>query len=444
MGIARDLVHKGRQGAALKAKPLWLQRAESRAARPAVTDTERKLIDLIRRDDELTKSDLVHYTDYSRTKISSCVDSLLRKGILVVNNSTEYSGGRRAKSFRLNEKLGLVAGVQIAATSISLGIADYAGHVLLRHAESASVRDGPIASLGRVCSLLEKMSQEAGLGSRKIDGIGVGVPGPVDFSAGTVVSPPIMPGWDRYPIIETVQQWFPQANVVVDNDVNVMALGESSFGAARGVDNLIFVKIGTGIGAGIICEGRIYRGSSGCAGDIGHICADKDGPVCHCGNRGCLEKMAGGPAIAERALLAARAGESPALLQAFARNGGVLRAEDVGAAARDGDTLATRVIRQSGQFIGEVLASLVNFYNPEMIVIGGGVSNLGDLLLSSIRQSVFSRSLPLATRNLQIVFSEIGAALGVSGGVNLALNYVFGTEPSTWNVSRRELEMQVQ
>ena len=413
--------------------------------RPSVTDAERKLIELVRRDGELTKSDLVAYTDYSRTKITSCIDSLLSKQIIATNNSTEYSGGRRAKSFRLNEKLGLVAGVQIAATSINLGIADYSGRILVRHAESAFVKDGPVTSLGRVCSLLEKMSRGDGLTSRKIDGIGVGVPGPVDFSAGTVVSPPIMPGWDRYPIIETVQQWFPPANVVVDNDVNVMALGEVSVGAARGVDNLIFVKVGTGIGAGIICEGKIYRGSNGCAGDIGHICVDKEGPVCHCGNRGCLEKVAGGPAIAERALLAARAGESPTLLEASERNGGQLRAEDVGAAAREGDTVATRIIRESGQFIGEVLAALVNFYNPDMIVIGGGVSNLGDLLLSSIRQAVFSRSLPLATRNLQIVFSGLGAELGMFGGVNLALNYVFGTEPSSWRAAgRHPMEQQWQ
>jgi glucokinase-like ROK family protein len=252
----------------------------------------------------------------------------------------------------------------------------------------------------------------------------------VDFTAGTVVSPPIMPGWDGFPILDTVRQWFPSANAVVDNDVNVMALGEVSVGAAKGIDNIIFVKIGTGIGAGIICEGRIYRGSTGCAGDIGHICVEKDGPVCHCGNRGCLEKVAAGPAIAERALSAARAGASRALLEAYEKNGNALRAEDVGAAARDGDAVALRMIRESGQLVGEVLAALVNFYNPDMIVIGGGVSNLGDLLLSSIRQAVFSRSLPLATRNLQIVFSGIGADSGMFGGVSLALNYVFTVESS--------------
>jgi len=213
--------------------------------------------------------------------------------------------------------------------------------------------------------------------------------------------------------------------VVVDNDVNVMALGEINEGAGRGVDNLIFVKIGTGIGAGIICEGRIYRGANGCAGDIGHIGVDKSGPLCHCGNRGCLETLASGPAIAERSLAAAQAGQSPILLQHYEANGGVLRTEDVGEAAREGDALAIEMIRESGQLIGDVLAGLVSFHNPEMIVIGGGVSNLGNLLLSTIRQTVLHRSLPLATRDLQIVFSEIGADAGVIGAVNLAMDYIF-------------------
>jgi glucokinase-like ROK family protein len=269
------------------------------------------------------------------------------------------------------------------------------------------------------------MLQENGLSSDTLNGIGVGVPGPVDFSVGTLVSPPIMPGWDRYPIIQTMQQWFPSSNVVVDNDVNVMALGEVYQGAGRGIDNLIFVKIGTGIGAGIICEGRIYRGSSGSAGDIGHIGVDKNGPLCHCGNKGCLEAVAAGPAIAGRSLTAVQAGKSPILLKYYESNGNILRAEDVGNASREGDALAIEIIRESGQFIGDVLAGLVNFYNPGMIVIGGGVSNLGDLLLSSIRQTVLRRSLPLATRDLLIVFSEIGKDAGVIGAINLAMDNIF-------------------
>jgi glucokinase-like ROK family protein len=429
MRITRELPNKKLKSIPSPDKHAWLNQAEALPNRNFITISEKKLVDLVRKHGETTKASLVYYTDYSRTKITVCIDSLLNKNIIVANPNTEYSGGRRSKTFSLNGSLALVAGVDIGATSIDLGIADFSGKLIARYAETASVKDGPIKILGRVCSLLEKMLKEKKLDSEKMSGIGIGVPGPVDFSVGTLVSPPIMPGWEEYPIIQTVQQWFPSANVVVDNDVNVMALGEIHRGAGQGIDNLIFVKIGTGIGAGIICEGRIYRGTNGCAGDIGHISVSKSGPLCRCGNMGCLEAVAGGPAIARRALDAAQAGRSSVLLKYYETNGEVLRAEHVGEAAREGDALAIEIIRKSGQCVGDVLASLVNFYNPQMIVIGGGVTNLGNLLLSSVRQAVLQRSTALATRDLRIVFSEIGADAGVIGAVNLAMDYLFSLSP---------------
>ncbi|OGO62976.1 MAG: hypothetical protein A2029_10335 [Chloroflexi bacterium RBG_19FT_COMBO_47_9] len=390
-----------------------------------MSTSEKILVDLIRKYGEISISDLITFTDYSRTKTTGYIDSLLEKNIVIINHDTEYSGGRRSKKYSLNGDFGLVAGVDIGATSIDLGIADFSGKLLVRFSEPASVKDGPIRVLGRVGSLLEKMLEENSLSSATLNGIGIGVPGPVDFMMGTLVSPPIMPGWDRYPIIETIQQWFPSANIFVDNDVNMMALGEMYQGSGKGIDNLIYVKIGTGIGAGIVCAGKIYRGANGCAGDIGHISVDKSGPLCHCGNKGCLEAIAAGPAIAERSLIAARAGKSSILMNSYEKNGNVLHAEDVGNASKEGDPLAIEIIRESGQYIGDVLAGLVNFYNPGIIVIGGGVSNLGNLLLSSIRQTVLNRSLPLATRDLLIVFSEIGGDAGVVGAINLAMDYLF-------------------
>ena len=433
MGIAREILYKRVRTTTPTGKPAGLFQVEAPSNQYFISPSEKVLVNLIRKYEELSISDLVTFTEYSRTKISIYIDTLLHKNIIVANNVTEYTGGRRSKKFRLNGNFGLVAGVEIGATSIDLGIADFSGKLLVRYSEQATVKDGPIRILGRVCSVLEKLLGDNGFNADRLNGIGVGVPGPVDFSVGILVSPPIMPGWDRYPIIQTMQQWFPASHIAVDNDVNVMALGETYQGAGKGVDNLIFVKIGTGIGAGIICEGKIYRGSNGCAGDIGHIAVDKNGPLCHCGNKGCLEAVAAGPAIAERSLVAAQAGKSPILLQYYERNGNILGAEDVGNASKEGDALAIEIIRESGQSIGNVLAGLVNFYNPDMIVIGGGVSNLGDLLLSSIRQAVLSRSLPLATRDLLIVFSEIGPDAGVIGAINLAMDNIF-----TFSVNRAE------
>ena len=425
MGTAREVANKRLSTPYSLDKPVWLYQAESLPNRNFITGLEDELINLVRVNGEVTKADCIAFTGYSRTKIASCINSLLDKKIITANKSTEYSGGRRSKTFSLNRKHSLIAGVDIGATSIDLGIADFSGELLLRYSEPASVKDGPIKILGRVCSLLEKMLQGNGWSPDQISGIGIGVPGPVDFSVGRVVSPPIMPGWDSYPIIQTVQQWFASAIVVIDNDVNVMALGEISQGAGTSVENLIFVKIGTGIGAGIVCEGMIYRGANGCAGDIGHIGVIQSGPLCPCGNKGCLEAVAGGPAIAERAVIATQSGKSSILLKYYENNNHTLRAEDVGDAAGEGDAFAIEVIRESGQYVGDVLAGLINFFNPEMIVIGGGVSNLGNLLLSSIRQTVLNRSLPLATRDLQIVFSAIGSDAGVIGAVNLAMDYMF-------------------
>jgi glucokinase-like ROK family protein len=431
MGTIREVMHKKLRTSTLLEVPAWLYQAETLPNRNFITNSEKELLDLIRKYGEFSKVDLMTYTQFSRTKVTSCIDSLLNKKVIISKNGTDYTGGRRSKKFSLNGGLGLVAGMDIGATSIDLAIADFSGKQLARYAEPALVQDGPIRILGRACSLLEKMLKDNLLNQEKVNGIGIGVPGPVDFSEGALVSPPIMPGWDRYPIIQTVQQWFPTANVVVDNDVNVMALGEINQGAGKGVDNLVFVKIGTGIGAGIICEGNLYRGSSGCAGDIGHINVNKSGLLCRCGNRGCLEAYAGGPAIAERALVAAQTGKSPILLKYFERNGKSLRTEDVGNAASEGDALAIEVIRESGQYIGDVLAGLVNFFNPQMIVIGGGVRNLGNLLLSSIRQTVLNRSTSLATRDLHIVFSETGDDAGVIGAVNLAMDYMFTLSESS-------------
>ncbi len=436
MGFGRDLLSKKFGVLDSRELPAWLLQADNLPNRLFISPAEKEIVDLIRRYGELTKTEIVALTDHSRTKISLNIDSLLDQKYIFENQATEFTGGRRSKTYSLNGGLGLVAGMDIGATSIDLAVADFSRKILARTCEPALVRDGPIKILGRACHLLEKLIQDNRLNINDLRGIGVGVPGPVDFSFGTVVSPPIMPGWDRYPIIQMIQEWFPAANVVVDNDVNVMALGEINQVAGKGVGNLIFVKIGTGIGSGIICEGKMYRGSSGCAGDIGHISVNKSGPTCHCGNKGCLEAYAGGPAIAERALAAAQDGKSPILMRYFNANGGKLTAEDVGNAAREGDAVSIEVIRESGQMIGEVLASLVNFYNPDMIVIGGGVSNLGNLLLSSIRQAVLKRSLPLATRDLQIVFSSIGSDSGIIGAVNLAMDYIFTIETISSNNTR--------
>ena len=320
------------------------------------------------------------------------------------------------------------------ATSMEMVLADVTGKIVQRRSDAADVRAKPEVLLGYCVEMMLKMTEAQGCSSDQILGIGVGVPGPVDFSRGVLVAPPLMPDWENFRIRDFFKETFSSAFVVVDNDVNIMALGEQRAGDGIGIDHFIFIKIGTGIGAGIVSNGKMHRGSDGSAGDIGHICVDKKGPLCSCGNIGCLEAMAAGPAIVSKAVEAARNSTSPILSRMRDANGGILRAEDVNAACREGDQAALDIIRESGQMIGEVLASLVNFFNPSHIFISGGIANFGNHLLVAIRRAVLQRSLPLATTHLSIKFSRTGSDAGIIGAIALAQDYLFAIEDDPHSV----------
>jgi glucokinase-like ROK family protein len=409
------------------------EKSEAKQASPLHTPilmngAEAEVIRALRKKGKISRTEISNITGWSKAKTSQEIRSLVDKGYLVEVGEGASQGGRRPGLLKINNQLGYLVGLDIGATSIDTVLADVGGKVLQRRSSPADVRQSPDEFLSRCSELILEMVNAQGCHHNQVLGIGVGVPGPVNFTRGVLVAPPLMPGWENFLIRDFFQHTFPTAYVVVDNDVNIMAIGEQRAGDGIGVDHFIFIKIGTGIGSGIVSNGKIHRGSVGCAGDIGHICVDKQGPICRCGNTGCLEAMAAGPAITERAMQAARNGSSPLLSQMMEANGGVLRPEDVNSACREGDQAALEIIRASGQMIGDVLASLVNFFNPSHIFIGGGVTNFGNHLLVSIRRAVLRRSLPLATTNLSINFSRMGSEAGVTGAVALAREYLFIVE----------------
>ncbi len=396
---------------------------------PIVIDSaEAEVMRVLRRQGRISRTEISGITGWSKAKTSQEIRCLIDKGLLVETGEGASQGGRRPQLLRMNERLGYVVGIDIGATSIEAVLADVTGQVVQRVFEAADVRDAPEKFFQRCLELTNQMAEAQGIQSGEILGFGVGVPGPVDFAKAVLVAPPLMPDWENFPIRSFINSRFPSAFVIVDNDVNIMALGEQRAGDGEGIDHFIYVKIGTGIGAGIVSNGRIHRGSDGCAGDIGHICVDKLGPTCRCGNKGCLEAMAAGPAIAEKAVQAARSGLSPLMRQMMDANNGILRPEDVNAACREGDDAALEIIRSSGQMVGDVLASLVNFFNPSHIFIGGGIANFGNHLLVAVRRAVLRRSLPLATNHLSINFSRAGSNAGTIGAVALALEYLFIVE----------------
>src|SRR5215216_6442870 len=308
-----------------------------------VNAAEAEVMRALRRQGRISRSEISSITGWSKAKVSQEIKSLVVKGFLVDVGEGVSQGGRKPHLLRINNQLGYIAGIDIGATSLDIALADVTGLIVQRCSEATDVKLKPESVFGRCSELLVDMIQRQGATPDQILGIGVGVPGPVDFARGVLVAPPLMPEWENFPIRDFFKKTFKSTFVVVDNDVNIMALGEQRTGDGTGVDHFIFVKIGTGIGAGIISNGKLHRGSDGSAGDIGHICVDKEGPLCACGNKGCLEAMSAGPAIASRALEAARNGSSPLLRQAWETNGG-LRPEDVNAACREGDQAALDII----------------------------------------------------------------------------------------------------
>ena len=400
-----------------------------------VNSAEVEVMRALRRQGRISRSEISNITGWSKAKASQEIRSLVDKGYLVEFGEGVSQGGRKPRLLRINDQLGYIAGIDIGATSLDIALADATGLILQRCSETTDVKLSPESVFGRCSELLLELIQKQRATPDQILGIGIGVPGPVDFARGVLVAPPLMPEWEGFLIRDFFTKTFVSAFVVVDNDVNIMALGEQRTGEGTGVDHFIFVKIGTGIGAGIISNGKIHRGSDGCAGDIGHICVDKEGPLCACGNKGCLEAMTAGPAIMSKAMEAARNGSSPVLSQMRDSNGGIIRPEDVNAACREGDQAALDIIRDSGRVIGDVLASLVNFFNPSHIFIGGGIANFGNHLLVAIRRAVLHRSLPLATTHLSIKFSRMSSDAGVMGAISLALDYLFAIEDNLHSAS---------
>jgi predicted NBD/HSP70 family sugar kinase len=370
-------------------------------------NTPGELLSLIRAGTAVTRADLARHTGLARSTVAQRVDALLASGLVLEAGGTPSTGGRPATMLAFNHEAGVVLVADLGATHARVAVTDLAGAPLAERAGDLDIALGPDEVLTWVSARFGELLQESGHAATDVRGIGIGVPGPVEFDTGRPVNPPIMPGWDGFDI----PSWFADrygAPVLVDNDVNIMARGEH-WVHWRGTPHLLLVKVGTGIGCGIVADGHIHRGARGAAGDIGHIRATGEHVVCACGNIGCLEAVAGGHALAMR--LAASGVEAS-------------NSRDVVRLVQEGNVPATQMVRAAGRTLGEVLAGTVNFFNPAVIVIGGDIAEAHAQLLAGVREGIFSRSLPLATRDLRIVPCRLGDRAGVTGAAITAIEQV--------------------
>jgi predicted NBD/HSP70 family sugar kinase len=373
------------------------------------------LIDQLRTRGPLTRGDLVTHTGLSRTTVSNLVGELIDEGLLCDEpepsgdgHGAKRQGGRPSKRVRLDVSAGVAVSVDIGARHIAVAVGDLGHRVLARHWVPLPHGHGVEQGLTTASRLVEDSLAEARIDRDLVIGAAVGLPAPITHPEGTVASTNILPGWSGVRLGPEVSERVGMPTVV-DNDANLGALAEAKWGAGAGGEQVAYIKAATGIGAGLIHDGRLFRGVAGTAGEIGHTTVAEDGPVCRCGSRGCLELYAGGSAV-----LAALRESDP----------GVDTVDRLVDLALEGNQPCRRVIADAGSHIGVAVASLVNLLGPDRVVVGGELSRAGDILLDPLRTAVSRSAVQAAWESVAIVEASLGADAEVLGGLLVVI-----TEP---------------
>lgn len=307
----------------------------------------------------------------------------------------------------------MFAGIDLGGTKILVLIADASGQVLGSVREPTQATQGPESVIARIAACVRKAAEDAHVDVASLRAAGVSAPGPIDVAEGVITDPPNLPGWHNVPLARILRERL-GVPALLENDANCQGVAEHQFGAGRGYHDVIFVTISTGIGGGIIIGDQLYRGASGAAGEVGHIGVSPDGPSCGAGHRGCLEAYASGTAIAARARELIAAGGLPRTAR-LAEHNPPVSAKTVYLASQQGEAEAAAIIHTAGQYLGIGLASLINVFNPQAIVIGGGLTNMGDDILGPAVETARTRAFAQSFVDVRIVegaLGERGAALG--------------------------------
>lgn len=366
-----------------------------------------EVLDLIRSGRAATRGDVLDVTGLSRMTVAQRIDALLAAGLLVENGTDRATGGRRPMRLEFNSGHSYVLASTVDTRQTRTAVTDLAGRVLFEDRIDVAVVDGPERTLQAITASARELLRRGGIAASSVSGFGISVPGPVDPDTGRPSQPPIMPGWDAYPIPDHLGDEF-SVPVLVANDADVAALGEHTAGFPHS-GALCLVKVSTGIGTGIIIDGKVYRGIDGGAGDIGHVrLAHHTEALCQCGARGCLAAVASGRAVARELTeigIPATSGR------------------DVGALLAQGDVDAARLTRQAGRTIGEVMATVVCLLNPGVVLVAGALASAP--LLTGMRETLYPLSLPRATRHLTMQLATLGEGAAIVGLTRLVVDREF-------------------
>ncbi|HKT57054.1 MAG TPA: ROK family protein [Microbacterium sp.] len=391
-----------------------------------------RIVNMVRTGEASTRPEIGRLTGLGRGVVAQRVDAAIGMGFLEDGEFGPSSGGRAPRTLRFRADQGLIVLCALGALHIRVGLAALDGTVLAAQHRPWEIGRGPAETLEAAIAMIDDLL--AAGPDRPVWALAVGVPGPVDFESGSLVSPPIMPGWNGFNVRRMFEQRF-DAPVWVDNDCNILALAERMHRRDEATD-LIYCKVGSGIGAGLLSRGRLHRGANGAAGDIGHVRVRDSEVLCRCGKVGCLEAEAGGWAMVRDAEKAVDEGAGGALA-ALRERGETLTPEALCIAALNGDALAIRLVQRSARLVGESIAALVNMFNPSVIMIGGAMASAGEIYLAEVRQRVYELSLPLATRDLVIVNSRKDEDEPLHGAAELAIEELFDATFPRWFASGR-------
>ena len=314
----------------------------------------------------------------------------------------------------------LILGVDLGGSKILTAVISSQGKMLSRDHSVTPARKGHEAVIQSILESAHRALEQANVDISALTAIGIGAPGISNPETGILFTSPNLPGWQDVPLRDIMQERLGKKTFLI-NDANAAALGEFYFGAARGVHNFIYITLSTGIGGGIVIDGKIYSGAIGAAGEVGHMTIDDDGPICNCGNRGCWETLASGTALAREARHRIMEGVRTSILEYAGSDVEKVTAEVIHSAAQQGDSLARELIARTGYYVGVGLANLINIFNPELIVIGGGLSNIGDMLLKPAFKVAGERAYKQAFQAVRFVSAELGRDSGVLGAAAFAL-----------------------
>lgn len=366
------------------------------------------VLELIRHGQATTRGEVLDITGLSRMTVAQRIDALLTEGLIVEGPAGLATGGRRSKSLQFNAQHSRVLAATVDTTHTRVAVTDLTGTVLADDHVDVAVESGPQRTLDAITRTALPLLEKIDVDPATVCGLGMSVPGPIDPESGRPSQPPIMPGWDAYPIADHLQSALSLGPVLAANDADAAALGEHTTGHpdARA---LCLVKVSTGIGTGIVIDGRTYRGADGGAGDIGHVrLRDHADARCQCGAQGCLAAVASGRAVATR-------------LRELGRD--TYSGRDVGDLLRAGDADAGRITQEAGLRIGEVLATMVCVLNPQVVVIGGDLAS--SPLLAGIRETLYRLSLPRATRHMALELGVLGEDAAIVGLTRMVVDHQF-------------------